>query len=229
MRPDHIDFFSLDIIGICGIYFYQDNIFCPILPGVIMARKKGSRKTFKSAIINSGVMVVRDKNIKEKILILAGQFKKPTEISVILKEEHPEFYEKAKDTLRVLIGNVVRRNRNYVNALKEEYIKQIMEVPGAHKRVRLDRLETLYDEDGKTSERRETLKAMREEMEGARVNLNLYQLNILGGLSDEELARREREIVERIRVDSGGETKASEDKGVPLLPTPLEAEVISSV
>ena len=194
-----------------------------------MARKKGSRKTFKSAIINSGVIVIRDKEIKEKILLLAGQFKKPTEISTILKEEHPEFWNKAKDTIGVLIRNVVYENKNYVNALKEQYIKQIMEVPGAHKRVRLDRLETLFVVDEKTSERRETLKAMREEMEGARVNLNLYQLNILGGLSDEELARREREVIERIRADSGGEVKASEGSGVPLLSAPLQTETVPFV
>lgn len=197
-----------------------------------MSMKKGQRKTFKSAIINNGATVfdvLRTKGLKDRILVLAGQFKKPHEITVLLKEEYPAFYKKGKDTIRLTINRIICKNRNYVNALKEQYIKAIMEVPGAHKRVRLERLETLFDDDDKTSERRETIKAMREEMEGARVNLNLYQLNILGGLSDEELARREREIVERIRVDSGGETKAAEGSGVPLLPAPLEAEVVSSV
>ena len=197
-----------------------------------MVRKWRNRRGTKTAIIKNGATmftILRTKGLKERILVLVGQFKKPTEISAILKEEYPEFHKKANETILKLISNITYENRNYVNVLKEQYAKEIMEVPGAHKRVRLDRLEVLYDRDKVISGKRETVKAMREEMEGARVNLNLYQLNILGGLSDEELVRREREIVERIRVDTGRKAEASEGTGISILPASLEAEVVSSV
>ena len=191
-------------------------------------RRKGPRVGLKT-LIRKGVPLTIDKEVREEVVVLAGQFKKHAEISGIIKEKYPEFYNKVKSNMFVLINNIMIGNKNTINAFRERYIKEVMEVPGAHKRVRLERLEALYDKDKIISGQRETVKAMREEMEGARVNLNLYQLNMFGGLSDEELARREAEIIARIRADSAGEAEAGQGEGISLLPSPQQAETVSPV
>ena len=168
--------------------------------------------------------------IKDRILVLAGQFKKPREIVQIIREDNPKaFYSEEAFCLDAATKRILGMNKEYVYALKEQYSKSIMEVPIAHKKVRLERLECLYDEARKPSERREILKAAREELEGVRVNLNMYQMNFFGGMTDAELAKREREIIDRVQSFARGEGKATEEERVSVLPATSEAEVVSSV
>ena len=170
-------------------------------------------------------------DVKNNILTFAGQFKKPLEISDLIRKEHPAaFYSDKNYRLTTRIEQIIYKNKEYVFALKEQYSKAIMEVPIAHKRIRLERLESLYDEASKKpSERRELLKAAREELEGVRVNLNMYQMNFFGGISDVELAQREREIIDRVQSLAGGKGAENKEEGVSLLPATSEAEVVSSV
>ena len=168
--------------------------------------------------------------MENDIIALAGQFKNMGEISHFL---HEKYRTKTKSrTVESGIYRVITRKASCINVLKETYAKAIMEVPIAHKRVRLERLEELYQDalkNKKSFDARAVLTSAREELEGVRTNLNLYQLNFFGGMSDAELAQREREIIKGIQSLAGGESQASEKDGVSVLPAPSEAEVISSV
>lgn len=173
--------------------------------------------------------------VKERILQLAGEFKTPRQICLIVKEEFPNepiFKKHTELNFTKKISELINRNRELVISLKEEYCRAILEVPIAHKRIRLERLEELYWkslEENKIDEAQKVLSKAREELEGVRVNLNMYQLNFFGRMSDEELAEREREIVERIRSLAGGEEEEKEAEGVSVLPASREAEVVSPV
>jgi len=182
----------------------------------------------RGAIKTSLTLAEIPPDIKKRIIALLGEFKKPLEIIKSIREEFPAFKE--SNRLAIPISRIGDMNKKYIYTLREIYAKAIMEVPIAHKKVRLERLENLYDEaSDRPSERREILGAAREELEGLRVNLNMYQMNFFGGMSDAEIARREREIIDRVQSLAGGKGPEAEKEGVSVLPAASEAEIVSPV
>jgi len=172
------------------------------------------------------------KEIRERILQLAGEFKPPTKILQELRKEFPTYFKSKTARYSKKIAEFIANNRDEVNILREEYCRSIMEVPIANKRVRLERLEELYWEAmkrGRIDEAQKVLGKAREEIEGVKVNLSMYQMNFFGRFSDEELERREREIIERIRSLAGGEGEAAKEEGTFILSSAREAEVIPSI
>lgn len=88
-----------------------------------------------------------------------------------------------------------------IEKMRNEYLSNIMEVPIAHKRVRLERLEMLYKQaqtQRKPEVSRSMLAAARDEIEGKNVNITAI-MNKYEGLSDDELEDRRQEILGKIK------------------------------
>jgi len=131
------------------------------------------------------------KELQHKICEYHGQFLPTVEIIAKMKEEHGitlsntsvMFYKKNKKW-KVLIDKA-----------KDQYVSAIMEVPIAHKRVRLERYEKLYDTAknlGKIESARAVLASAREELEGKN-SINI-QMNRIELISDDEINERLRRI-----------------------------------
>lgn len=86
-----------------------------------------------------------------------------------------------------------------IRKLREKHMEDISEVAGSHKKVRLQRAETIYDKAIGKNKLDVALKAtesQRKEMEEGNVSLTLNQFNIL---SDDELKSKHEEVLKRIQ------------------------------
>ena len=164
--------------------------------------------------------------VRKAIITLAGQFKKPTFILEEIKELYPEELESFKN-IKKTIYNIMDGSKDQINALREQHCKSLLEVPIAHKKIRLERLEDQYDNAVGVDKSVQVLRAAREEMEGSKVNLSLYQMNFFGKMSDEELERRIAEIASRVQTFAGGAGSEVEEESLSVLQTTHEAEDIS--
>ena len=114
-----------------------------------------------------------------------------------------------------------------VARFREEFLSAVKEVPIANKRVRMDALEATRlaltgmmeklvspSEGGMSSEERhemlmcmrrmnETLCVAREEMEAKPLLIQQFNVSQYSGMSDEEVALRRVELVEKIRGSTG--------------------------
>jgi len=175
----------------------------------------------------SNHMVTND--IVNQIIAYSGEFKKPLQIARLIQpliSTTTPLKTIARD-----ISNIVQKHKERINYLKEEYTKSILEVPIAHKRVRLDRLEDLYDKAYAADDldaSNKMLRSAREEVEGPKVNINLLNMSFLGNLTDEQIAEREKKVVEGIRALTSGKGGTEKEEGVSVLPATQQAEIISS-
>ena len=97
---------------------------------------------------------------------------------------------------------------------RHDYVSNLEEVAGYHKRVRLDRLDHLHDkalEDGDTKEARSAVEALRRETEEqvilSGVSLTLQQINLM---SDDEINRKRIELLEFLKKEEQDATKRDE-------------------
>ena len=88
--------------------------------------------------------------------------------------------------------------KTIVTRLRSEYLTEILEVPIAHKRVRLERLDSLYKtavNKGNIAVAKDVLRAAQEEIEHKPGNVSII-MNKIEMISDTELKERVRRIKE---------------------------------
>jgi hypothetical protein len=105
-----------------------------------------------------------------------------------------------------------------ISKYRQEYLATLEDVPMSHKKVRLERVEKLYEKaktKGNVRELLTTIEHSRKEMEGDGIHsLTLNQYNIM---SDEELEAKREWLLDKIKKAKSKEiidvpSKASEDK-----------------
>ena len=139
------------------------------------------------------------KEEQHEVVKQLAEFREIEEVRGFVKSEYGKelsynaikFYLKAK------------KWKSMLERFRAEYVEPIMSLPVSHKFIRLVRYENLYETDssnGNTRGCRETLRAVREEIEGPKSNqsgsLFITQIN---KLSDEDLNRKKTEILDSIR------------------------------
>ena len=129
---------------------------------------------------------------------MLGQFMTPMEVKNAMRLNYGV---EMKETQIARYGRS-EKWKPIIKKLKDEYLANIQDVAGAHKRVRLDRAERLYDKSVRKGNIREalaTIEHQRKEMEEkAGVNFNLT-LNQYNSMSDDELEERRKQLVEFIK------------------------------
>ena len=86
--------------------------------------------------------------------------------------------------------------KQVIDRLRSEYLTEILEVPISHKRVRLERLDSLYKSavnKGQLGVAKEVLKAAQEEIEHRPGNVSII-MNKIEMISDDELREKVRNI-----------------------------------
>lgn len=135
-----------------------------------------------------------------EIIKMQAEFKKNTEIIEYAKEAWG---------ITLSVTNIVQyKNSKKWEPLRkrfrDEYLANISEVAGTHKRVRLERLENIYHKSmtaGKVDAAMRAIENQRVEIEGKDsrnqdVNLTLNQFYML---NDEELEQKRIELMEKVR------------------------------
>ncbi len=147
------------------------------------------------------------KEVQNELCMLKGCFFTDREITEIVNKKHQ---------LKLQVKQVenffkLPKHREQMLECRQEYLGQIGEVPIAHKRIRLERLEKMYQE-GRGEDRIKALVEARKEVEGELTSLTFNVVKKYERMSDEELERRQIELLERIREYSGriGEAKTAE-------------------
>ncbi len=88
-----------------------------------------------------------------------------------------------------------------IQGMREKWVVGVLEIPISQKRVRMERLEVLYQQaksKGQISTAKEILKAAKEEIEGTKSGDINIQMNKIEMISDEEIKLRMRKIKEEM-------------------------------
>lgn len=128
-----------------------------------------------------------------------GELKGPQEVADLVKEEL------GKETTRQNIYLTYVKNEKYREAIikyRNEYLDRVSDTPIANKKIRIERLEDLYRSAKTDAVRLKALSLAREEIEGNKNYLELYQKDLrydpFKDVSNEELVRELREIDEKL-------------------------------
>lgn len=130
---------------------------------------------------------------------LMARFCTNDEIRQHFAENHKVFISPA------LVGQYKRTEKwkPVIQKLRATYLGSMTDVPGTHKKIRMERREKIYEVAMKTGQLKHAITAVKhqeEEMEGrnqGNVNLTFNQFN---GLTDEELEEKKRDLLERIKA-----------------------------
>ena len=169
---------------------------------------------------------------------LLGMFKKPPEIADYINRE----YKVKVSTQNISYYVHSQRWQGLINRHRQGYLAQVDLVPLKHKRVRLERMEAMYQQaNGEISvtpgarrdKRRELLDILRqakaEEAELANQQTNIVAIS-LQGLSDADLLKRVEEL--RVKVANLGGKLDATRSGIPqdgeVLEAPIDAQVVEA-
>ena len=87
--------------------------------------------------------------------------------------------------------------------MRDKYLQKVWETDISHKRFRLDALSRLFSHNEPNPARHhvalQALRQAREEVEGQGSLINLYNVNKLSDLSDEELIERYKRLTDKAR------------------------------
>ena len=130
---------------------------------------------------------------------LAAQYKSATEIQSLLKEVHN--FSMTPQT----INKITNKNLKTVEKLREKYLADLMTVPIAQEKIRLERDEELYKLALTIENRKDRInsaltciKEAREETKKSEHNQNFIQFNQFNTLTDEELLEKKRRLEDKI-------------------------------
>ncbi len=130
---------------------------------------------------------------------LAAQYKSASEIQDLLKEVHN--FSMTPQT----INKITSKNLKTVEKLREKYLADLMTVPIAQEKIRLERDEELYNLALTIENRKDRInsaliciKEAREETKKSEHNQNFIQFNQFNTLTDEELLEKKRKLEDRI-------------------------------
>lgn len=130
---------------------------------------------------------------------LAAQYKTATEIQELLKEVH------SSSMTSQTINKITNRNLKTVEKLREKYLADLMTVPIAQEKIRLERDEELYKLALTIENRKDRINAAltcikeaREETKKSDHNQNFIQFNQFNTLTDEELLEKKRRLEDKI-------------------------------
>ena len=155
-------------------------------------------KVEERPVIRGKISHKLDAQMKEKLLQKIGEFIPYAEIRDYFLTEH-----KISLTLKAIRQyNESEKWKPFIKRYREAYLSNVMDVAGAHKRVRLERQERIYAramQDGNLSKALEATAQQRVEIEGGpeaqRILLTQNQFYIM---SDDELESKKKELIERI-------------------------------
>ncbi len=130
---------------------------------------------------------------------LYAQYKTATEIQKLLKEVHN--FNMTPQT----INKIAKKNEKTIERLREKYLNDLMSVPIAQEKIRLERDEELYNlaltienKKDRVGTALTCLKEAREETKKVDHSQNFIQFNQFNSLSDEELLEKKRRLEDKI-------------------------------
>jgi len=134
---------------------------------------------------------------KDFICSKLGEYKSPSAVCEIFKEKF------GWAPWSTQIKMVAEKHRDMVDKFRVVYLKDLLSIPIAQKRIRLDRLEDIYATTNKDTTRLKCLAQAQEEIEGKTklgdTFLNFQQNNVFTQLSDEELIKERNKLLLRIK------------------------------
>ena len=140
---------------------------------------------------------------KELIARMIGRYMRPAEISEIMREDYGVKMSPES------IGHLGRREKwqPVIEEEREKHLRNVHEVGMAHKRVRLDRSELMYDKAFRKGKVKECLQAVeqgRKEMEDKRsgVNINISSSRYYS-MSVEELEAERKRLLNELKKNEG--------------------------
>jgi len=137
---------------------------------------------------------------EQKLIIInmLGRCMSPAQIAKEVFDEHGIKIS----TSMVYKYSIAKKWRPLIKKFREEYLANISEVAGAHKRVRLDRADRLYKKAEDKGDIKAALGAiehsrreMEEKVAASSLNLTLNQYNLM---TDEELEYRKQELLQKL-------------------------------
>ena len=153
------------------------------------------------------------KEIQNELCMLKGCFFTDREIvEVINGKFETKFLVKQVENFFKFV-----KHREQMLECRQEYLQQISEVPIAHKRIRLERLEKMYQETRDNDIKIKVSQEARKEVEGELTSLTLNVFKKYEGMDDEELERRQGELLKRIGEHSGRIREAETIESVEVL------------
>ncbi len=141
---------------------------------------------------------------KDYICSLIAEYKAPSEIEKLFKTKY-------KMTIwPQQIARIKKKDLDLINKTRALYLQDLMEIPIAQKRIRLERADKQYEEASKIENvksridiRLRCLARSQEEMEGKTklgdTFLNFQQNNIFSEMTDEQLIKEQKKILSRIK------------------------------
>ena len=152
--------------------------------------------------MGTAVVVKQKSGLSERnyfICNLFAQYKTAPEVKVLLKEVH-------EVDLSLSSLNVIRSNNlKFIERHRAKYLNELMDVPIAQEKIRLERDEELYnlaltitDKKDKISTALTCLKEAREETKRVDHSQSFIQFNQFNQLTDEELLEKKRRLEEKI-------------------------------
>ena len=134
---------------------------------------------------------------KMEIIVMIAQGMSPTEIV----HETQERFGKSVSKTELIQYKQTDKWRPIIQKLKADFMANLSETAISHKRVRLERVEKVYDkaiEMGQLKLGLSSLEHARKEMEEKQSGVTNIQVNQYSGLTSEELQARKAQILERM-------------------------------
>lgn len=149
----------------------------------------------KSLQATSGKLKERPE-VKEFIMSELGAFTKVSEIMRLVKEK----FGISISNVQIYNYKAAPKWQPIINKYRQKYMANMDDVPMSHKKVRLQRVEQLYEKSLKTDSVRDSLSTIehsRKELEGdGNISFTLNQYNIM---TDEEIEAKREWLLNKIK------------------------------
>lgn len=176
------------------------------LPGILAV----SEKDQFPAIIPDNQTHKMNNAMRIKVMQMIAEFISVKEIVHVLKDEHGLTI--SENAIRMYQKN--RKWKAIIQEFRREHLLRVEEVPGSHKRVRLERADKVYAKAIDKGDLKAAIQAnehARREMEekGQAITLNLNQFNLM---SDAELLEKRKELLDEIKKKEAIDVKPTSPK-----------------
>lgn len=147
---------------------------------------------------------IRPEEQKKLVATMLAHFKSPYEIQA----EFRRLYQVEMPYSTIASYRGKKKWKGYIQAERDKYLMGLDNVPGAHKRVRMERREMIYEKSMIREDFKNALSAVRDqenEIEGKQRQMN-FTLNQYNGLTDEELEEKRLELMKTITIPAPKES-----------------------